>query len=878
MHRALVGLHRLLARLVLPPAFRDEFAEELAISVEARVESARGSKRSAVALLELLDLVRTAAREWHRVLISAVSKAGNGASIDVRIAIRSLAKDRKTVALAISTIAIAIGASTAVYSVLDGVLLRPLDYPAADRIVRVAIAARPESGTSEGQFSPRAYWHLANNTRAFEAVGAAGVVQRPLTGEGPAAAVDVALVTRGAFEVIGIEPQRGRLPTPAEDLPGGRAVTLISHALWQERYGSDPSVLGRTVELGPEAYEVIGIMPPSYDFPTPETDAWVLRRLDPASDDFRRHFLTVVARLAPGVSVDDAKADTERLIAGFPEIGYGPQWFEDIFTGDAIVRPLKDQIVGDARGPILMVLATVVLLLIVAYTNVANLLLVRAEGRRDERALRRALGARRTQLVRCSLVESGLLSIPGAILGIALAAAGTRALVAIGPAAIPRLQDIQLSTSVLWLTTGIAVCSALLVGLLPAALGGHAQHDVFGGIGRGTSVQKGRSRTQDALTVGQVALAVMLLACAGLMIRMFADLRAIDPGFRAENVLTFRLSPSPARYPNPEASARFYDRLLERVRGLPGVSAAGAVTHLPLTGGDGVRNATIENVSGVGYFARRATPGYFEAMGIPVIEGRAFTSRDHDARLGSVVISESIERALWAEESALGKRIEDGDAPATIVGVVGDVHQVDLTSPGEQAYYRPLLDAVGGGGLALFVVVRGVGDPTALTESLRGVVAGLDADVPLSDVRTMESIVGDAMSRTTFTMTLITLAAGIALFLAAIGIYGVLSYVVSRRRREMAVRMAVGAGRGNVLALVLAHGLRLAVLGLLVGMAGAILLGRGLRSLLSEVRSLDAVTLGSVAMIVLLSSVAASLAPAIRSGNTRPAEALREEA
>jgi predicted permease len=390
-------------------------------------------------------------------------------------------------------------------------------------------------------------------------------------------------------------------------------------------------------------------------------------------------------------------------------------------------------------------------------------------------------------------------------------------------------------------------------------------------------VRKGPSRIQEALTVGQVALTVMLLASAGLMIRTFSELRAIDPGFRTENVLTFRLSPSPAKYPGPDFSARFYDELLERVRNLPGVSAAGAVAALPVTGAAGLRNGTFDGVSVVGYLAMRATPGYFEAMRIPVIEGRAFTSEDHDERLGSVVISASIKRALWPDESALGKRVDDGDAPATIVGVVGDVHQGDLRSPPQHAYYKPLLDSVGGGGLSLAVVVRGVDEPRALIESLRGVVADLDADLPLSDVRTMESIVGDAMSRTTFTTTLITLAAGIALFLAAIGIYGVLSYVVSRRRREMAVRMAVGAGRSHVLTRVLSHGLRLAMLGLLVGAAAAIAFGRGMRSLLSEVQPLDGVTLASVALILLLASAAASLAPAISSANTRPADALREE-
>lgn len=878
MHRVLIALYALLCKLLLPPAFRAEFAGELAVIVTTRVRSARGSRRSVVALLELLDLLRTVLREWHRVFVSVAARFGNGTSVDVRVAARSLAKAWKTTGIAVATIAIAIGASTAVYSVLDGVLLTPLDYPAADRIVRVAIGARPESGTTEGPFSPRGYWHVTRNTRAFEVVGAAGVVQRPLTGDGPPVAVEVALMTRSAFEVIGVDPQVGRLPTPGEALPGGRAVTLISHALWQGRYGADPSVLGRTVTLGPEVYEVIGVMPPGYAFPAPGTDAWILRQLDPASDNFRSHFLTVVARLAPGVSIRDATTDTERLIASFTDIGYGPTWFEEIFTGAAIVRPLRDEIVGEAREPILVVLATVGLLLVVAYTSVASLLLVRAEDRREERALRGALGAGRIHLVRSTLVESALLAVPGAVLGIALAAVGTRALTAIGPAAIPRLTEIRIDTSVLLFTTSITLGGVLLFGLVPAILGDGsvARESPFSVVGRGGSVPRARSRIQDGLTCGQIALAVMLLAAAGSLIRTLSELQAIDPGFRAENVLTFRLSPSAAKYPNPEASARFYDQLLERVRELPGVAAAGAVTDLPLTGGGGVRGAMIGNVPGVGFFVRRATPGYFEAMGIPVLRGRGFVPDDHDERLGSVVISESIDGAFWPHETALGKRIETWGAPATVVGVVGDVHEVDLRRA-EQVIYKPLLDSVGGGGLALTVVVRSADEPADLTERLREVVASLDADLPVADVRMMASVLSDALSRTSFTMALVTLAAAIALFLATIGIYGVLSYVVSQRRREMAVRLAIGAERREVLALVVSRGLRVAALGLLVGAAGAVLFGRVLRSLLSDVRSLDVVTFGSVTLILLLASIAASLGPAIRSGNTSPADALREE-
>lgn len=876
MHRTLVAIHGLLVRLLLPPAFRMEFADELELTVKARVEAASGFARSGIATLEILDLLRTATREWYRAAAHSLGGCGAGASLDLRTAVRSLARSWRSTGLAIATLSLGIGASTAVYSVLEGVLLQPLSYPEADRIVRVAIGARPESGTTEGPFSPRGFRHLLENTRVFDAVGAAGVVQRPLSGDGPAIAVDVALVTRGALVVIGIEPRVGRLPSPAEDLPGGTAVTLISHALWQDRYGSDPSVIGRSITLGPEDHEVIGVMPQGYDFPSPGTDAWVLRRLDPASDDFRAHFLTVFARLSDGVTITDAEADTERIIAGFSAIGYGPEWFEEIFTGEAVVRPLRDDIVGTAREPILIAFGTVALLLAVAYTSVASLLLVRAESRREERALRRALGAGRLQLVRYTLVESGLLSSTGAVLGIALAAVGTHVLIAAGPETIPRLREVQLNSNVLLFAMCLAVGGALAFGLMASAWG-RSDGQRLPAVGRGTVGRSGPSRIQNALSIGQVALAVMLLTAAGLMIRTFSELRGIDPGFQAENVLAFRLTPSPAKYPNPEASARFYDQLLDDIRDVPGVSAAGAITHLPLSGGGGVRGATLEESSGVGFFVRRATPGYFEALGIPIIEGRTFAAEDNEDRLGSVIISESIKHEFWPDESALGKRIETWGAPATVVGVVGDVHQVDLRSAAGSAIYKPLLDSVGGGGLSLAVVVRSAGDPVERLEALRGIVAALDPDLPLADVQTLETLVEDDLSRTTFTMTLITVAAAIALFLAAAGLYAVLSYVVSRRKTELAVRMAIGAERSEVLARVLFHGLRLALIGLVLGLAGSTLLGGVLGSLLAEVPPVDIATLVGVTTILLLASLAASLAPALRSRNTPLADILRED-
>ncbi len=885
MAKLLRALHRALARLVLPPAFFHEYGPEILATTADRVDGAGDPLRAVgIAAGEILDLLRTAFGEWVLLGASSMVWVKRGALLDLRAATRSLTRTPQSSLVAVATIAVAIGAGTAVFSVADGVLLRPLAYPSPDRIVRVAVGARPESGTTEGPFSPSGYWHLVRETRAFESVGAAGVVPRALTDGEPATAVEVGLMTRSAFDVIGVDPILGRLPSVEEDRPEGRPVALISHALWQDRYGGDPEVLGSVIGLGPTRYEIVGVMPARYAFPTPGTDAWVARRLDPSTDNFRAHFLTVFARLAPDVTLEAAARDTERVIAGFPDLGYGPEWFEGIFTGRAVVRRLKDQVIGPARGPIVTVGAMVAVLCLIAFINVASLVLVRAERRRDERALRGALGAGRGHLARYALIESGILAGAGTVLGIALAGVGTRAVLLTAPAAIPRQEEIGIDATALVFASACAVLGLLVFGLLP--------HALPAGIGRVGSARHPRSaarrragrRVGEGLTMGQLGLAATLLAASVVLLRTSAEQRAIDPGFVSDAVLTFRLTPSATKYPNPDASARFYDELLGQMHDVPGVRAVGAITTLPLTGGGGVRDATIEGVEtpegefGTQFHVRRATPGYFDAMSIPIVEGRAFTSADHDERLGSAVISASIKRAFWPDESALGKRIETLGAPATVVGVVGDIRESDLNADPPFVFYKPLLDSVGGGGLAQTVVVRTANDPSDLVAPLRQVVAELDPELPLAHVRLLDEVVGDALSRTRFATTLTTIAAGIALFLALIGTYGVLSYSVLQRRTEMAVRAAVGAEAHQIAGLVLAQGLRLAAAGLTIGSLGAVLATAALRTAFEEVGPMGPGTVGAVCGVILFAVTAGSLVPAARVSRTPPELALRDDA
>ncbi|MEX2049062.1 MAG: ABC transporter permease [Gemmatimonadota bacterium] len=806
---------------------------------------------------------------------------------DLRIALRALAKSPAFALITIVTLAVAIGANTAIYSVVDAVLLRPLPYPEADRIVRVAAGVLPQAGGGpEAPFSDRGYWHFVEGNRAFEAFGGyeGGSAQWPLTGDGPPLQLDVALVTLRAFEVLGVQPQRGRWPTQEEDVPDAPLVVLISDGLWADRYGRDPGIVGRTIELNGVSREVIGVMPGDFEFPTPQTDAWAPSRLNPASENFGGHHIVAIARLAPGQTVESATEDAESLIGRFSEVGYGPEWFQGIFSGEAAVRTLKDDIVGDSREPLLILLGTVGFVLLIACSNVANLLLVRAESRTRERAVRIALGSGRGRLVQYVMTESMVLSLAGGAAGVVLAWIGTRVLVAAAPPSIPRLGEIGINGNVLLFTTVVSVVAGLLFGLLPALRAGSAR--VLAALrdgGRGSTIGRERLHARSVLVVGQVALALVLLVGSGLMVRSFQELRSVDPGFEADGVMTFRLSLPPSKYPNPEATAQFYDQLLERLEAIPGVSAAAGINTLPLTGGGAILTAQIddhpvpEGEFPPTFLARRAMPGYFSTMGVPLIEGREFTSDDHNARLGSLIISESVKQQFWPNESALGKRITQAGAPARVVGVVGDVHDTGLEVPAEQFVYKPMLDSVGGGVRAMVMTVRTDGDPDALVPAIRAVVGELDSDLPITEIQTMEEILGDSLSRTSFTMTMLLLAAAVALFLGSVGIYGVLSYVASQRTAEMGVRLALGADSGAVRKIILSQGMALAALGVAVGLVGAVALGGVMSSLLYGVSPVDAVTLGAVSLVFMGVAAAASMIPAERAARTPPAVALRAD-
>lgn len=801
---------------------------------------------------------------------------------DFRIALRVLAKSPSFTIVATLTLAVAIGATTAIFSVVNGVLLQPLPYPDPDDVVTVVLDATP-GGVPEMPFSPRGYWHFFNNNRSFVAFGGYSSQDIPLVGEGgEPIQVTAGVMSRSAFEALGVAPFRGRFPSAEEDAPGGALVALVSYDLWRTRFGADDSIIGKTIDLNGTKREVIGIMRNGYDFPSPTVSVWLPFQLDPASPNFGAHGISAIARLAKGASLTAAVADAEALIKRFPDAGYTPEWMQHVFTGRAYVRSYREQLVGDVRQTLIVLLGTAGFVLLIACSNVANLFLLRAEGRTRETAVRMALGAGRARVVRYVVVESLVLAAIGGIAGILLAFLGTKLLVSIGPATIPRLHETGITPNVLLFCLTISLVSGLLFGVLPALRSFSPRMvTALRDGGRGSTVGRDRHAARKILVVTQVAMALLLLVGSGLMVRSFQQLRAVNPGFSADGLLTFQLSPPPSRYPTPVQTAQFYHQLLGRLRALPGVQAAGGITGLPLSGRGAYLATTIEDAPiGPGevppaFHVRRVTPGYFEALRIPVVEGRTFEDRDDQSRLGSAIISQAVKQKYWPERSPIGRRIAPSSAPAAIVGVVGEVHQASLAESAEPTIYMPMLDSVGGGVRTMSVVVRTSGDPQGLIASVRNQIRELDPELPITNVRTMDTIISRSMSRTSFAALLLVIAAGVGLFLGAVGIYGVISYTVTQRTLEFGIRQALGAKASAIRTMVLRQGVALTVVGIVVGLIAALAMGKVMTTLLYGVSAFDPVTFAGGSLVFLAMAVLACLVPARRASRIPPSEALK---
>ncbi|MCP4664231.1 MAG: ABC transporter permease [bacterium] len=809
----------------------------------------------------------------------------------LRQAVRKLRQSPGFTILSVLTLAVGIAATTAIFSVVNAVLLRPLPFPDSERLV---VPTHDMVDATAINQSDATYVRYREHNRVFEDIAIRSWTSAALTGMGDPERLRAMAVTASFFRVLRLGPVLGRAFEEAEERPGAPPVVILGDGLWRRRFGAEREILGRTIELDGVKREIIGVMPPGFDFPARRIEVWLPLEIDPVNTVLGRISFPCVARLRGGVSVEAAEADLNRLLAdmeeAFPGDSTGPELARAGFT--ARVMPLRDVVVGEVEATLWILLGTVSLVLAIACANVANLFLVRSEGRLREVAVRTALGATRARLMTGSLTESVLLGVLAGLVGLLGAWGAIRLLVAFTPGHTPRLHEVGIDGRVVAFTAAVAILTGLLFGLIPAL---RARVGDLGAVlkegGRRTSGGRGRYRARQLLVGAQVALALVLLLGSGLMVRSFLNLSGLDPGFRAAHVLSFQLSLPEARYPEGASTARFFQQLTERIETLPGVESVGATSSLPLGGHYHGRGHLVEDSllepDGVppSFKTNFVAPGYFATLGIALKEGRPIERSDHENRRAVAVVSESLARRYWPDESALGKRLtveEQGGGPwYTIVGVVGDVRSFRLTDEPPEAVYYSMLPTEGAehGWTArdMTVVVRTQGEPTALVDSLRREVSALDPSLPMAYVETLEEVLWEAKAPMAFTVVMLVVAAAVSLLLGAVGTFGIISHLVSQRTQEIGVRMALGARRSEVVGMVLREGLVLAGAGAGVGLAGAVGLTRWLESILFQVSPLDPVTFFSVPVVLVAVAMLASWQPAQRASRVDPMVALRYE-
>ncbi len=816
---------------------------------------------------------------------------------DLGFAVRMLRRNPLFATVTVLTLALGIGANTAIFSVVRGILLKPLPYaePARLAILRVGW---DESGSNRANsfghsVSQPELYDFRRGNRTLEGIGAYSQTAVNVTGaEGDAERVAAATISANAFTVLGVTAAIGRTFTPDEDLPGATGVALLGYDFWQRRYAGDAEILGKDIIINGRPRTVVGVMAPDFRLPTDfgvsqGSQIWLPIRFD--EDDLQgrgSHYLSTVTRLKPGVSIQQASSDLQTIAEALTEQGH----YQPEANFRAIVTPLTETVVGDVRPALLVLFGAVGLVLLIACANVANLMLARGESRKRELAVRTALGAGRGVVMRQLMTESVVLGLLGGLAGVLLAMVGLRVLIGLDPSSVPRLAEVRLDGTVLIYATVVSVFTGLLFGILPALRSGgiDLQADLREG-GRGATSGRRRHRMQRALVGTQIGLAVMLVIAASLTIKSFGKLVAIDPGFDASNVLTMRLSIPAADYPEIEDIGGFYARLLDRIEALPGVREAGAARVLPLAQRIGDWSISIEgrverpgeDFDGDWQFV---TPGYFETMRIPLLEGRFFDNRDRVDSHPAVIVNQAMASLYWPGESALGKRIRFCGSCSTrpwveIVGVVGDIRHNGITGQINSKWYAPHAQvgaSLGFTSNAMTLVIRTEGDPLSIVSAVRREIRAEDANVPVAAIQTMEDVLGASVAEPRFTMTLLLVFGGVALLLAAVGVYGVISYTISERTHEWGLRRALGATAGDVVGMVVRQGMAVAGVGVIAGLVGAYWLTSFMSSLLYETSAHDPVTFLVVPVILALVALAATLLPARRAVAVEPSRALRE--
>jgi predicted permease len=806
---------------------------------------------------------------------------------DLRYSLRSLARNPGFTAVVVIVLALGIGANTAIFTIIDSVLLKPLPYPDPGRLVKIwgrfTGIGIPDD---RNWISVPEFKDLERLNRSFSGLAAMSGASFNISPEGMPERVDGAAVSASFFPMLGVKPEVGRLFTREEETPGRDRVVLISHGLWQRRFAKDPGLVGSTMRVNGTPYQIIGVLPAWFNYPA-DTEIWgpLAFSADDLSPNARGgHGLQVLARIKPELSLDQAKADAEVMTTSIIE--QSPAYPYKRFNFALLLSPLLDEVVGDVRKPLWVLMVAVGAVLLIACANVAGLLLARANAREREIAIRVALGAGQRTLVRQLLTESLVLGIAAGLAGIVLAALGLRLLKGMAESSFPRVATASLDGSALLCAVVLSLITGLVFGLAPAWQAARSvTHDALKEGGRGSSSGARSQRFRRALVVAEMALSLMLLVGAGLLIRSFLQLQRTDPGFRPDNVLTMRFSLPDETYGKEEMQRGFYRELLDRVTKLPGVEFAGGVSILPLSGDANSGTTTIDTNSVPADQRapecdwRIVLPGYFESMGIKLVRGRTIDARDTETSEPVAVIDESLASKYWPSENAVGKRLKLGDSGSkapwmTVAGVVSHVRNRTLEALSRPTVYMAHAQNPRE---AMSLTIRTAMDPSALSGAVQKVAQGLDPDQPMYKVRTMDQLMAESIARRRLATTLLGLFAGCALLLAAVGLYGVMAYAVTQRTHEIGIRVALGASRAQVIRMVLGQSLGITAAGIGIGFIGAIAVARAVSNMLFGVRPGDPVTFALVAAGLALVALVASYIPAWRASVVDPAISLRNE-
>lgn len=809
---------------------------------------------------------------------------------DLRYAVRTLRRNPGFALVVLVTLALGIGATTAIFTAVNSVLLRPLPYPDSDRLVMV-FRTIPRLGFTRSTVSYPDFADWRAEAQHLDALGAYGYTTATYLGDEGAEQWIGYRVTSDLLPLLAVPPAIGRTFAASDDRPGADPVILLSHSVWQSRFGGDAGIVGRRISLNDELHLVIGVMPPSFAFPSRTAAFWVPLRGDAERMERDTNFLSVIGRMGPRVRITEVRSEMEALAARIDATA--PAANQDF---GVYVESRHAFVVRNARTALVVFLGAVGLVLVIACTNVANLMLARGTTRRREMAVRTALGAERSRLVRQLLVESAVLAVVGGLLGTGVATGLLRLLVTLGPRALPRLDTIGIDPAALAFTAALSVGCGIAFGIVPAVLG--TGGDVRQSLKEGGHATGGGTlgrRIQRAFVVSQVALAMVLTVGAGLLMNSFVRLTSVAPGFDPHNVVAARVAPPAPRIPSgmgedemmavaraaAETRAQFFDELLQRVAGLPGVQSAGLTYGLPFSP-HGFSRVVVPEGKQVEEGDEPVISGniiggdYLRTMGIALLQGRGFAPGDRGGTPSVALVNEVMADLFWPGESALGKRIRfgEGDGPwTTVVGVVSNVRQQSLADEGEPIYYRPLRQV--GWPQAMFAAVRSVGDPAELISALRREVWALDSRIPLTDITTAAELLEESIAGPRFRMLVLSSFGALALLLAVVGIYGVIAHAVGERTREIGIRLALGAEQQVIVRMVLRYGMGLAAIGLAIGAAGAVALTRFLGSMLFGVTPQDPVTFAAVVVVLLVASGLACYVPARRAARIDPLESLQ---